>query len=241
MFARLCCIVVSLFYLSQSSAITLKEQFNLERQAYRVASSFYYISFDEGSSDAYQELEKELLNMDSELNAIKTPNVEQLNDIKASWETMKGFSRQNEMKDDGYTSHYATVDLNTSRSDLVKIISSESYAEPLPEDVKALRLAADMQRLAMLYAEGSVSLIGFPYDELDIDAKKFGEELRALEKSLTGKSPEAKKKAKEAVRAWVYIENALIQYYEINVPELVKRMNDVIVSRLLDVSELTAS
>ena len=241
MFARLCCIVVSLFYLSQSSAITLKEQFNLERQAYRVASSFFYISFDEGSSDAYQELEKELLSMDSDLNAIKTPNVEQLKDIKTSWESMKSFSRKNEMKDDGYTSHYATVDLNTSRADLIELISSESYAEPLPSDVKALRLAADMQRLAMLYAEGSVSMIGFPYDELDVDAKKFGDELRALEKALNGKNPEARKKVKEAVRAWAYIENALIQYYEINVPELVKRMNDVIVGRLMDVSELTSS
>ncbi|KEQ17660.1 hypothetical protein [Endozoicomonas numazuensis] len=241
MFARLCCIVVSLFYLSQSSAITLKEQFNLERQAYRVASSFYYISFDEGSSDAYQELEKELLNMDSELNAIKTPNVEQLKGIKATWEVMKDFSQKNEMKDDGYTSHYATVDLNSSRDDLIKVISSESYAEPLPSDIKALKLAADMQRLAMLYAEGSVSLIGFPYDELDVDAKKFGDQLRALQKTLADKNPEARKKAKEAVRAWAYIENALIQYYEINVPELVKRMNDVIVGRLLDVSELTAT
>jgi deoxyribodipyrimidine photolyase-like uncharacterized protein len=88
--------------------------------------------------------------MDSELSAVKTSNLEELKEIQVSWQKMKEFSRKNEMKDDGYTSHYTTVDLNESRSELVKMIKGEPSTEPLSSDLKALRLAADMQRLAML-------------------------------------------------------------------------------------------
>lgn len=238
MLVRALLIAAGLLYGAQASAIALKDQFNLERQTYKVASSFYYVSFDEGSSESYTELERVLGEMDSELAAVETTEVEKLADVTNAWNALRKYSRGNNMKDEGYTDHYASVDLNRSREDLINILQSNvDQPKSLSLELEALKLAAEMQRLAMHYAEGSVSLLGFPYDELDVDAKKFGAELRAFEKKVASQKPDAKRAVSEALRAWVYIENALIQFYEINVPELVKRMNDVIVEKLVAASQ----
>ncbi len=238
MYLRLLMIAAICLHVPLTSAVTIKDQLILEQQAYKVASSFYYISLDEGNSEAYDELETVLLEMDGKLAGVRSEDQVKLSEVKQAWKALKAFSRKNEMKDEGYTSHYATVDVNTSRASLVKALRGDNRSIDTPAlDIEALELAAEMQRLEMYYTEGAVSLLGFPYDKLDVDAKKFGKRVRAFEQRVKKESPEAKKKAAEIVRAWVYIEKALINFHEINVPELVKRMNKVIVTKLVEISK----
>lgn len=238
MFSRLLIIAVICLHVPLTSAVTIKDQLILEQQAYKVASSFYYISLDEGNNESYEELEAVLQEMDGKLAGVRSEDQARLDEIRKAWKSLKDFSRKNEMKDEGYTSHYATVDVNTSREKLVKALRGESRAIESPAlDVEALELAAEMQRLEMYYTEGAVSLLGFPYDKLDVDAKAFGKRIRLFENRVKKESPEDVRRASEVVRAWVYIEKALVNFHEINVPELVKRMNKVIVSKLVDISK----
>ncbi|MRI35156.1 hypothetical protein EOPP23_19500 [Endozoicomonas sp. OPT23] len=238
MYSRLLLIAAICLHVPLTSAVTIKDQLILEQQAYKVASSFYYISLDEGNSEAYEELETVLTEMDGKLAGVRSEEQAKLNEVRSAWKALKGFSRKNEMKEEGYTSHYATVDVNTSRANMVKALRGDDRSIKSPAlDVEALELAAEMQRLEMYYTEGAVSLLGFPYDKLDVDAKAFGERVRKFEQRIKRESPETGKTAAEIVRAWVYIEKALINFHEINVPELVKRMNKVIVSKLVEISK----